>query len=168
MSYVPGSSEFTASFLAISPPGITQGEAEGTPGTGDEGGEVRLSPSHYLGHPEQSSQAQPPILSAVSTETDIGNRQSPSFQTQVSSKTCSHMIHRLHDCEAAGVSESVPPSTGCGEGSRDWIESSWLPVQCSSHAASNPGGPAATLPVSLVCPSTHITRREYLKSTRAC
>ena len=75
----------------------------------------------YLGHPEQSSQAQPLIASPVSTETDIGNRQSPSFPsfpTPVSSKTCSRMIHRLHDCEAAGALASVPPSTGCEEGNQ--------------------------------------------------
>lgn len=109
---------------------------------------MALSPS-YLGHPEQHSQAQPLILNPVSTETDISNRQSPSFQIQVSSKTCSHMTHRLHNCQAIGALDSVPPSTSYEEGNRRYTTASWLPVQCSSLAAPNPGGPAAILPISL-------------------
>lgn len=109
--------------------------------------QVALSPS-YLGHPEQRSQAQPLILNPVSTETDISHRQSPSFQIQVSSKTCSHMTHRLHNCQAIGDLDSVPPSTGYEEGNGGYITASWLPVQCSSLAAPKPGGPAAILPIS--------------------
>lgn len=105
VSCVPGSPVLGTSSVAT-PAGVCVAGAERAPETTRR--RVQEPPSLLSGAPRASSQ---PFC--TSEPRFHGNRQSPSFQTQVSSKTSSHVIHRLHACRGAGALGRVPPSPMC-------------------------------------------------------
>lgn len=96
------------------------------------------SPPVILGHPEQCSQAQPPILSLFH-----GNRHQQPSKSQLSN---TGLFPNLLSRDAQAPRATLHRLRG-GELRLD--HSILAPVQCSSHPAPRPGGPAAILPSTL-------------------